>query len=187
MMPLILHSETRLFLAALWISDEFQLQDSVIKAEKNITSFRQENLSLELDLFQLLSYYVQGPPQNHWFVIFVGSQATGKMPEYQPRTQCPTFKKGGLKNSGILGCLNGQVCCCSYLLFWNKSSGTSWPCPVFLFFLLVNSLPLWDHHYPSVSCICFASSFLSCALRLFLSVVNETAWWCQLVPLHICI
>lgn len=170
---------SRLFLASLWISDEFQLQDSVIKAEKNITSFRQENLLLELDLFQLWSYYVQGPPQNHWFVIFLGSQATGKVPEHQPRTQCPTFKKGSFKNSGILGCLNGQVCCISCCL---QNSGTNLQGPrgLTLFspaFLLVSSLSHWDHSPASVLPAPFFPALSGCLWVSWKKLPDGANWY----------
>ena len=92
-----------------------------------------------MDLFQLLSCCVQRPSQNRWFVIFMGSQATGEVPEHQPRTQCSTFKKGSLKNSGILGCLNGQVCCISCCL---QNSGTNLQGP--LGFVLLSHPSCWQ-------------------------------------------
>lgn len=93
-----------LFLASLWISDEFSFQDSTIKGEKNISQFRQGRFPLGPDLVQTLP--CDGAlPGSHWFAVFEGARATGReKARDQPRTCCSTST-----NSAIWGLPNEEA------------------------------------------------------------------------------
>lgn len=46
---------------------------------------------------------------SHWFAVFEGARALGRVPEDQPRTRCSTFSKETFTNSEVGGLLNEEA------------------------------------------------------------------------------